>query len=195
MRRMGKECVRKRIIEAAIEVFARYGPRRATMEDIALLCGVSRVTIYNYFKDKNELIEEVVLYEYRKFRDEVEKVIKEHSSPVKKLSSYLHTILRYSKKLSIFYNVSMQSISEYMPYIQKAFYKEIREQEMRSIKSILDEGIADGIFKIEDKERFIELLLSIVRGINVFLLPDKNEDEIDDYANHLVSMVIAYIKK
>ena len=51
------------------------------------------------------------------------------------------------------------------------------------------------IFKIEDRERFIELLLSIIRGINVFLLPDKNEDEIDDYANHLVSMVIAYIKK
>ena len=195
MKRAGKECVRNRIIESAIKVFAKYGPRRATMEDIALLCGVSRVTIYNYFHDKNELIEEVVLYEYRKLRDEIKKVITSQVSPKEKIRAYLHTILRYSKKLSVFYNVSMQSISEYMPYVQKAFYKEIKDQEIKAIRNILDEGIEQGIFDIIDIDRFIELLLSLIRGINVFLLPDKNEDEIEDYANLFVNMVISHIKK
>ncbi len=45
-----------RFIEAAIEVFSRYGIRRATMGDIASQAGVSRQTLYATYASKEEVM-------------------------------------------------------------------------------------------------------------------------------------------
>lgn len=46
----------KKIIEAAIRVFVRYGARKATMADIAAEAAVSRQTLYASFGGKDDLI-------------------------------------------------------------------------------------------------------------------------------------------
>jgi AcrR family transcriptional regulator len=48
---------RDRILEKTHELFGRQGIRRVTMDDIAAHCGMSKKTIYQYFKDKNELVD------------------------------------------------------------------------------------------------------------------------------------------
>ncbi|SFR40299.1 TetR/AcrR family transcriptional regulator [Litoreibacter janthinus] len=44
------------ILEAAIELFTRYGIRRTTIGDIAKLAGTSRQTLYASFANKEEVI-------------------------------------------------------------------------------------------------------------------------------------------
>src|SRR4026208_9037 len=51
-----EQAVRDRIVRAAIEVFARHGFHRATMQDIVRQSGLSVGAIYTYFKSKSELI-------------------------------------------------------------------------------------------------------------------------------------------
>jgi TetR/AcrR family transcriptional regulator, cholesterol catabolism regulator len=48
---------RVRILEKTSELFSKHGIRRVTMDDIAAQCGISKKTIYQYFKDKDELID------------------------------------------------------------------------------------------------------------------------------------------
>ncbi|CAM3591915.1 TetR/AcrR family transcriptional regulator [Smaragdicoccus niigatensis] len=48
--------VESRVIEAAIEEFTEYGIRRVNVEDIARRAGVHRVTVYRYFKNKDEVV-------------------------------------------------------------------------------------------------------------------------------------------
>jgi predicted DNA-binding transcriptional regulator AlpA len=48
---------RNRILEKSNELFNRHGIRRVTMDDIANQCGMSKKTIYQYFKDKDELVD------------------------------------------------------------------------------------------------------------------------------------------
>lgn len=43
------------IINAAHDVFMKYGPRRTTMEDIADAVGISRPALYQYFRNKKEI--------------------------------------------------------------------------------------------------------------------------------------------
>ena len=50
---------KERIINAASELFFKYGTKSITMDDIAREIGVSKKTIYQFFKDKNELVSEV----------------------------------------------------------------------------------------------------------------------------------------
>ena len=44
-----------RILNAALSVFALYGYRRASMEDIAKAAGMSRAAIYQHFRNKEDI--------------------------------------------------------------------------------------------------------------------------------------------
>jgi AcrR family transcriptional regulator len=61
---------KKRIVDAAIQVFAEKGFHQAKMTDIAKKLGVSKGTIYQYFKSKEDLFEAVVQIPLEKVREE-----------------------------------------------------------------------------------------------------------------------------
>ncbi len=50
----------KTILNAAFDVFARYGVKRATMNDIAMEAGVARQTLYNAFTNKEALLRALI---------------------------------------------------------------------------------------------------------------------------------------
>lgn len=49
---------RAKILESAIQTFARYGFRRSSMEDIAVDAGMSRPALYQHFRNKAEIFRE-----------------------------------------------------------------------------------------------------------------------------------------
>lgn len=51
---------KRRIQEGAHDLVMQYGIRSVSMDDIATNLGISKKTIYQYYKDKDELIEAVV---------------------------------------------------------------------------------------------------------------------------------------
>jgi TetR/AcrR family transcriptional regulator, mexJK operon transcriptional repressor len=52
---------RQAIIEAATAAFLRAGYAGTSMDEIAALAGVSKVTVYNHFADKERLFSEIVI--------------------------------------------------------------------------------------------------------------------------------------
>jgi len=44
------------IIDTSLKLFMRYGVRSVTMDDIAREIGISKKTIYQHFRDKNEIV-------------------------------------------------------------------------------------------------------------------------------------------
>nr|WP_246023325.1 TetR/AcrR family transcriptional regulator [Nocardia yunnanensis] len=61
--------IRARILDAAGERFRQWGIQRSTMEDVARQAGVSRITVYRRFATKEDLVEHVVLREFRRYFD------------------------------------------------------------------------------------------------------------------------------
>ena len=51
---------RDKIIDAAIRCFARFGPQRTSMNDIADEGGISRRTLYRQFEDRPALVAEIL---------------------------------------------------------------------------------------------------------------------------------------
>jgi AcrR family transcriptional regulator len=65
-----KDEVKERIVDAALDVFARKGFARATMVEIASRAGVSTGNIYRYFANKQVLFDEAVPVRFaRRFSD------------------------------------------------------------------------------------------------------------------------------
>jgi TetR/AcrR family transcriptional regulator, cholesterol catabolism regulator len=52
--------VKERIQQKAHELFMRYGVRSVSMDDIASQLGMSKKTIYQYFNEKDELVDAVM---------------------------------------------------------------------------------------------------------------------------------------
>ncbi|GAA1047945.1 TetR/AcrR family transcriptional regulator [Arthrobacter russicus] len=71
------DLIGNRILAAASEQFGAQGIRKSSVEDVARRAGVSRITVYRRFKNKDVLIEQVIIRELQKlmtgFEDAVSK--------------------------------------------------------------------------------------------------------------------------
>ena len=76
---------RNRIVDAALACFIESGLRKTSMEDVASRAGIGRATLYRRFKDKDELIQSVILTEAHKNLALLEKQIVQIESPLEGL--------------------------------------------------------------------------------------------------------------
>jgi AcrR family transcriptional regulator len=58
---------RQRILEAALRIFARDGVSGATTREIARVAKVNEVTLFRYFKNKNELLRQAILQSCKRY--------------------------------------------------------------------------------------------------------------------------------
>ena len=58
-RSTGYDDQREQILHAAAQLFATRGYTAATMQELALACGVSKATLYHYVRDKPDLLAQI----------------------------------------------------------------------------------------------------------------------------------------
>ncbi|UQA91819.1 TetR/AcrR family transcriptional regulator [Streptomyces halobius] len=69
------DALTEKILDAAREQFMTFGLRRSTVDDVAKRAKVSRVTVYRRVGNKDELVQRVLLREYRHFVSEVDAAV------------------------------------------------------------------------------------------------------------------------
>ena len=67
-KRSRNEVKREKWINECIGHFERSGIRNVTMDDVAQLLGISKATIYNHFKSKDEMVQTAVAMLLNKIR-------------------------------------------------------------------------------------------------------------------------------
>jgi len=95
MKRLNKK---EKILEAAKEIFAVKGFHPASMDEIAEAAGVAKGTLYNYFKDKEDLYAEVLLSIIIETNDMVKRAMASSSGLWVKLEKLIREALDYFSK-------------------------------------------------------------------------------------------------
>ncbi|MEN6476112.1 MAG: TetR/AcrR family transcriptional regulator [Syntrophaceae bacterium] len=62
---------RERVIDAALKIFDRDGFHRATMDDIAKLADVGKGSVYRYFKNKDDLLQCILMERTEQFFEDM----------------------------------------------------------------------------------------------------------------------------
>jgi AcrR family transcriptional regulator len=151
------------ILEEVGKMYMRHGIRSVTMDDVAAELGVSKKTLYQNFKDKAELVSQVV--ESFLSKDEqchchendslnaIDRVfwMREHLNNLLKLA---HNNLEYDLKKS--YPKLYKKISEYK---KERFYEDSF--------SVIEQGKQEGFFRAEVDSDFVSRL-SVGRFLLVF---------------------------
>lgn len=85
-----KDLLRKQIIAAAEELFLSEGLKNVSMRSIAQKIGYSATTIYIYFKNKEELIKELIKSNYDEFVQEIRSKFQPSDNPFENLNKVLN---------------------------------------------------------------------------------------------------------
>lgn len=81
------EDTRRRLLEAADELFYREGIRATGVEAVAERSGVTKMTLYSHFASKDELIAAYLKERDRRWRGSLERRLEGHADPKEKLLS------------------------------------------------------------------------------------------------------------
>ncbi len=144
---------RRQIIEGARAVFLAQGFDAASMNDIARAAGVSKGTLYVYFKHKEELFEAIVEQECDAQAEgifaldpndhDVEGVLKRLGV------AYVKFLCRPEKASAI---RTVIAIADRMPEVGRKFYESGPERGMTQLSDYLTVQIGAGVLAIDDIE-------------------------------------------
>ena len=88
---------KEQIIEVARQLFHKYGFKKVSMDEIAKEAGVTKKTIYSYFKSKEELFEYFIQEEIVNMKKIVEKVEKKNLDFFETINLATYKLLKYRK--------------------------------------------------------------------------------------------------
>jgi AcrR family transcriptional regulator len=125
--------VKERILLKATELYMRYGIRSVSMDDIAVQSGVSKKTIYQFYADKDELIEAVFLSQINHSEACCEK---DRAASVNAIEMFR------SMNPSLLFD-----IQKYHPRAFHHFEKHKNDYIQTVIRENLQRGIAEGLYR------------------------------------------------
>ena len=138
--------MKERIQQKAHDLFHRYGVKSITMDEIAAQLGVSKKTIYQYFSDKHELVDEVTrnMVAYAQSRCEV------FRTGSKNAIDELFQAMDFVRELFTKMNPSMlYDLEKYHPAAFKIFLEHKNRYLLQLIRTNLERGIQEELYRPE----------------------------------------------
>jgi AcrR family transcriptional regulator len=173
--KQGKE---KLIIEAAQKRFGLFGIEKTSMREIADDLNLSKASLYYYFPDKATLYRAVVEKEQNEFVERILERILSIKDADMLLREYSRTRLSYFRTLLNLSRLRLEAYSSLKP-VFKDTISSFKKKEKDIIVRILEKGISDSIFFVEDSGQVAELFLELLKGLRISILNDKRSLIID----------------
>jgi len=144
---------RRQIIEGARQVFLTQGFDAASMSDIARKAGVSKGTLYVYFKDKEQLFEAIVEQECESQAEgifELDAGDQDVGAVLTRLGfAYIRFLCRPEKASAIRIVIA---IAERMPELGRRFYEQGPAKGIRKLAAYIAAQVEAGVLVVEDCE-------------------------------------------
>ncbi|MDX2191145.1 MAG: TetR/AcrR family transcriptional regulator [Bacteroidota bacterium] len=143
------------ILQGAEELFTRYGIKSITMDELSHHLSMSKKTIYQYFKDKDQLVLEVLHSHMSKQKCDMDNIFNTNTDVIKEM--FEATI--YMRNMTNKINPSILfDMRKYHPNAYATFQKFKKEYIVENIKKSLQKGIDQGYFR---KDIDIEILAKL----------------------------------
>ncbi len=139
---MYKAEIKEKIIQAAIESFAQTGYHRTKMEDIAKRLGLSKGTIYLYFKSKEDLFVAICEYNMQQGnKEDAELFVKKEN--VATDAEQIYDNIRRREQGNDRVMLEMVAESARNPKLRRAMYElhvKVHEHVMGGVRNKIEDG-------------------------------------------------------
>ncbi|TDV36097.1 TetR/AcrR family transcriptional regulator [Actinophytocola oryzae] len=111
------DAVGESIVDAALEEFLAYGLRRTNVDVVARRAGVSRATLYRRFRDKDALVQAVLVRECRRFFGSVADAVATRSTVEERLVEGFVVGMRYARADRLLNRLLASDPEALLPYL------------------------------------------------------------------------------
>lgn len=136
----------KKILKAAVKVFAEKGFYNARVSEIAKEADVADGTIYLYFKNKDDILISLFEEEFGQIVENMRKELEKEKNPLQKIRKFAQvhlSILQKQQQLAEVLGVEVRQSSKFMKeYVNKPFI-----EYLNLIRAIVVEGQEKGIIR------------------------------------------------
>jgi AcrR family transcriptional regulator len=134
----------KDIIAAAAELFLRFGIKSITMDEISRQLGISKKTLYRYFKDKHELVENTMLEMLRLKKATIDEIMKKGGNAIEEIFE----VYNYANEIIREYNPSLEfDLQRQYPKIYRQLREMHRNQIFEATLQNLKKGKKEGLYR------------------------------------------------
>jgi AcrR family transcriptional regulator len=191
---------RRQIVDGARRIFLDRGFDAASMMDIAKAAGVSKGTLYVYFKNKEELFAAIVQGECAHHAEGMFKLDGDDHDVEKVLThvgiDYLHFLCNTGKAASLRIVIA---IADRMPEIGRTFYETGPKWGITRLQTYLEAQVRAGILNIDDCEiaaaQFLDACqATLFKPVLFNFAPSPSEERIRKVVDMAVRMLLAAYK-
>lgn len=146
---------RQEIIRKVMELYLHYGIRSVTMDDVVREAGISKKTLYQYFKDKSDLVAAVIDCDSTQNTNEFNESMAGAANAIDKMLRFYD----FQMKMIREYNPSMIfDLKKYYPEIHREFVEKKREIIFQNVLDNLNQGKEEGLYRKDLNQEVIAIL-------------------------------------
>ena len=127
-------------------LYNKYGIKSVTMDDVSSELGISKKTLYQYVKDKSELVEKVMSLNSLCHREAIYAIISQKNNAIEELlavNKYMNEMIR-EQNPTLNYD-----LRKYYPAIFSKLMEESHREMYESIKKNLVKGQKEGLYRMD----------------------------------------------
>ncbi|HEX7755133.1 MAG TPA: TetR/AcrR family transcriptional regulator [Niabella sp.] len=190
------------ILQAALELYLKYGLKKVTMDDVSKVIGKSRSSIYYYYKNRDEIFEAVMDALIADVLREMETAIKAKNTLPDKIRAFCLAKIRTSEeKKPLFAAIEAGMNADERSSHAKtmlSLHQRLMKAETILLKNMLSAAIKSGAIralKPREQETFIFILLSSIRGIKREMIYENDFSRLSVTVDTLTAMAASWMKQ
>lgn len=179
---------REAILDVAARLFARFGFRKTTVEDIIRSARVARATVYKYFPTKESIFHAVLQREFSEMLERVREAAEAESTTRERLRAAVRTHTQEIRSRANVYRVTMEVLSDVIPRTERESER-MAEEALRVYGWILSEGVKSGEIVVDDIETTAWSIILAFKGAFMATVVGQMEELMPRVINTLLDLI------
>ncbi len=160
------EDLRQKILDAASEVFAKDGYESVSMRKIAEKIEYSPTTIYLYFKDKNDLLNQICEETFANLIKDWQKIEDKNDDPLTSLRKSMRAYVEFGLKYPNHYEVTfINPLADYLGEDEHPFEGSMGQKAFENLAFRVAQSMEAGQIKQNDVATVSQLIWAMGHGI------------------------------
>lgn len=170
------------ILDAAEGLFARYGFRKTSIDDIAESAKIGKGSVYLHFASKEEIFAEMVRRLSEEMIETLEVAVKAASSPADEVRAFVVTRLTRLVELGAKLQLREDTLMEMLP-LANSVRETYIARERALLERILLSGVEAKAFSVDDPKRLAAAIIASLMALEVTVFAQS--DHIDERRKEL----------
>jgi AcrR family transcriptional regulator len=193
---MKMDDIKNNILDKAKDRLDRFGFKKTTMDEISRDCKISKKTIYEHFRDKEDMFTSLLTRECHKTIEIMFSQVGEIADPLERLIQLIRIAISYFNEDTFVTRLLKNDDVLFSAFLSRKYHALIDQEIISNIAVILNEGKQQGVFRDVDENvvAYAGLKLfqsfSYMRTGQFIVDPDKQEYYTDVLIDFIVHAIV-----